>query len=65
MQKFAKFTCPPKGQNVAPVADNPDEPLIACNDEGLKFLLSNALIEGTELKSASYGSRRRAAPAGP
>ena len=41
------------------MADNPEEPLIACNDEGLKFLLSAALIEGTELKSASYGTRRR------
>jgi preprotein translocase subunit SecD len=55
LQKFSEFTCPPKGENVAPKADNPDEPLIACNNEGLKFLLSNALIEGTELKSASYG----------
>jgi preprotein translocase subunit SecD len=55
LQKFQKFTCPPKGQNVAPVSDNPDEPLIACDDKGQKFLLSNALIEGTELKSASYG----------
>ncbi len=37
------------------MADKADEPLIACNDEGLKFLLSKAVIEGTELKSASYG----------
>ena len=33
----------------------PDQPLIACDDDGLKFLLSKPLIEGTELKSASYG----------
>ena len=37
------------------MADNPDQPLITCDDKGQKFLLSNAVIEGTELKSASYG----------
>ena len=56
LQKFAAFTCPPKGENAPPVADNSAQPLIACNDEGLKFLLSKSLIEGTELKSASYGT---------
>jgi len=55
VQKFATFQCPAK-DDAAPVADNPAEPLIACNDEGMKFLLSAALIEGTELKSASYGT---------
>ena len=53
--KFANFTCPTEGEQATPVADNADEPLIACNDEGLKFLLSKSVIEGTELKSASYG----------
>ncbi len=56
LQKFAEYTCPPPGEDAAPVADNPDEPLIVCNDEGLKFLLSQSLIEGTELKDASYGT---------
>jgi preprotein translocase subunit SecD len=56
LQKYAKFTCPPKGKDAAPIADNADEPLIACNDQGLKLLLSKSLIEGTELKSASYGT---------
>ena len=53
--KFAQFTCPTEGEEAEPVADNADEPLIACDDEGLKFLLSKSVIEGTELKSASYG----------
>ena len=53
--KFAAFTCPAKGAAAAPVVDDPDKPLITCNDDGLKFLLSKAMIEGTELKSASYG----------
>ena len=55
LQKFAAFTCPEKGKTAAPVADNPDQPLITCDDKGQKFLLSNAVIEGTDLKSASYG----------
>ena len=55
LQKYAAFQCPAKGETAPPVADKADEPLIACNDEGLKFLLSVAVIEGTELKSASYG----------
>ncbi len=53
--KFAQFTCPTAGEEAEPVADNADEPMIACNDEGLKFLLSKSVIEGTELKSASFG----------
>ncbi len=56
LQKFAAFTCPPAGQDAAPINDVPSEPLIVCNDQGLKFLLSKSLIEGTELKSASYGT---------
>jgi preprotein translocase subunit SecD len=55
LKKFAAFTCPAKGKTQAPVADNPNEPLITCDDKGQKFLLSKAVIEGTDLKSASYG----------
>ena len=46
----------PRARRLAPVADDPDQPLITCDDKGQKFLLSKALIEGTELKSASYGT---------
>ncbi|MEO5653562.1 MAG: protein translocase subunit SecD [Marmoricola sp.] len=53
--KFAQFVCPSQGKDAAPVADKADEPLIACDDKGQKFLLSKSVIEGTELKSASYG----------
>ena len=55
LTKFAKFTCPAASDD-KPIADQPDEPLITCDDKGQKFLLSAALIEGTELKSASYGT---------
>ena len=54
LQKFDQFQCPEGG--APPAADNRNEPIIACNDEGLKFLLSKSLIEGTELSSASYGT---------
>jgi len=53
-QKFAAYTCPPKGKTLAPRADNPDQPLITCDDQGNKFLLSKAIIEGTQLKTAGY-----------
>ncbi|HEY0902559.1 MAG TPA: protein translocase subunit SecD [Marmoricola sp.] len=52
---FQAFTCPPEGEESAPIADNPDHVLITCDDDGLKFLLSPALIEGTQLSDASYG----------
>jgi preprotein translocase subunit SecD len=55
LKKFSEFQCPPKGKDAAPVADDPDQPLITCDDKGQKFLLSKAVIEGTDLKSASYG----------
>jgi preprotein translocase subunit SecD len=52
--KLAAYTCPAKG-STAPIADDPDKPLITCNEDGAKFLLSKALIEGTQLSSAGYG----------
>ncbi len=55
LAKFAAFNCPAKGKSAAPVADEANKPLITCDDKGQKFLLSTAVIEGTELKSASYG----------
>jgi preprotein translocase subunit SecD len=57
LAKFAAFTCPAKKDDAnATVDDQADQPLITCNDKGQKFLLSKAVIEGTSLKSASYGT---------
>ena len=56
LKKFVSYTCPAKGKNLAPVADDPNQPLVTCDDQGNKFLLSKTLIEGTQLKSASYGT---------
>ncbi|MGD9960188.1 protein translocase subunit SecD [Nocardioides sp.] len=51
---FAAFSCPADGKP-AEVDDNPDKPLITCDNTGQKFLLSVAIIEGTQVKSASSG----------
>jgi preprotein translocase subunit SecD len=55
LAKYQAFTCPAKGAEAAPVADDPAKPLITCDDNGVKYLLSKAVIEGTSLKSASAG----------
>ena len=50
--KFTKFNCPASG--AAPkVVDNPSQPLVTCDTDGNKVLLSTAMIEGTQLKSAN------------
>jgi preprotein translocase subunit SecD len=54
MQRFAKFTCP-KGEVAAPVADIKSRPLVTCDQDGNKYLLSAALIEGTQLTKATAG----------
>jgi preprotein translocase subunit SecD len=55
VKAFNEFTCPANGQ--APVvADNPDKPLVTCgtgDEAGIKYLLSAAMIEGSDLTGAS------------
>ena len=55
LKKFAAFTCPTGKQAAAPVVDNKNEPLVTCDGDGNKLLLSSALIEGTQLKKAEAG----------
>ena len=51
---FQAFQCPAAGE--APlVDDDPDKPLVTCDDEGVKYLLSTVMIEGTQLDSAEAG----------
>lgn len=50
VQKFNAFSCPAAG--AAPVVDNPFEPLITCDANGLPYLLSKSIIEGTGLANA-------------
>jgi len=54
VQAFNEFECPPQGQAPA-VEDDPDKPLVTCDDQGMKYLLSASMIEGTNLQSASAG----------
>lgn len=55
LEKFQAYTCPTEGTD-ADVVDDPDKPLIACDEEGNKFLLSVAAIDGKDLKGADYGT---------
>ena len=51
--KFAEYVCPAAGS--VPQADNPNQPMVACDASGNKYLLSKAVIEGTSLSSADSG----------
>ena len=44
---------PQTGETVP--GDKPDWPLLSCDDQGQKFLLSKAVVEGTDLDDASAG----------
>ncbi|HET7069685.1 MAG TPA: protein translocase subunit SecD [Nocardioides sp.] len=46
---YNAYTCPSK----TPVVDHATIPIVTCDQQGQKFLLSPALIEGTEISSAS------------
>jgi preprotein translocase subunit SecD len=52
---YGQFTCPVNGAISQATVDKPDQPLLACDDQGQKFLLGPALIEGTQLDDASAG----------
>jgi preprotein translocase subunit SecD len=49
--RFVEFRCTEDTQ----VADNPARPLITCDEDGNKYLLSPAMIEGTQLTDADFG----------
>jgi preprotein translocase subunit SecD len=55
VKAYNEFQCPTSGP--APIVeDDPEKPLVTCGageDKGVKYLLSSAMIEGTDLKSAS------------
>jgi len=54
VSKFDAYTCPAKG--AAPnVDDKPTQPLVTCDEDGHKYLLSPAIIEGTQVSSANSG----------
>jgi preprotein translocase subunit SecD len=47
---YNAYTCASKDEQVT---DIPDIPLVTCDEQGQKYLLSPTVIEGTEIKSAS------------
>jgi preprotein translocase subunit SecD len=51
---YNAYTCPP-ANSTKQVVDDPNLPLVTCDDQGNKFLLSPAQIEGTDITSASAG----------
>ena len=55
LQKFAKYTCPEPGKSGKPVVDRRDEPLVTCDEDGVKYLLSASMIQGTQLTRAEAG----------
>ena len=50
-QRLSQFTCAQADE----IPDDPSRPLLACDEEGAKFLLSPAIIQGTDLNDAGYG----------
>jgi preprotein translocase subunit SecD len=54
IEAFNKYECPPPGRT-AVVNDDPSKPLVTCDEDGIKYLLSTSMIEGTDLKSANAG----------
>ncbi|HET7326631.1 MAG TPA: protein translocase subunit SecD [Nocardioidaceae bacterium] len=55
LQRYRNYTCPPQGEVDEDLVDNPDRGLVTCDANGVKYLLSPAIIEGTELSDASSG----------
>jgi preprotein translocase subunit SecD len=54
VKAFNEYQCPPPGET-AIVDDDPDKPLVTCDEDGIKYLLSVSAIEGTDLDSADAG----------
>ena len=50
---YSSFTCPAPGAE--PAEDIPGKPLLTCDEDGVPYLLTPAVIEGTEVDEASYG----------
>jgi len=54
LEAYQKYTCP-AGNATLDVVDDPAQPLIACDAEGQKYLLSKSVIDGKHLTDASSG----------
>ena len=56
LQRFAEFTCPEAGEPPAPVVDNPNQPLVTCDDEGIKYT-----VDAPDFTSVGYAANIRLA----
>ncbi len=54
LRAYQRFTCPADG-TPPQVDDAAAEVLVTCDENGLKYLLSPAVIEGTSLTDANFG----------
>lgn len=55
-QRLAAFDCDaPLDPTQAGQIDLPDQPLLACDEEGGKYLLGPSMVDGTDVTSASSG----------
>jgi preprotein translocase subunit SecD len=50
LRRFERFVC-----GESEVRDVPSKPIVACDEDGNKYLLSPAIIEGTQLNDAGFG----------
>ena len=56
VKQFNDATCP----LATPPDDSPDKPLVTCDKDGIKYLLSVPVVEGTELSKANAGQQQNA-----
>jgi preprotein translocase subunit SecD len=55
IQQYQSYACPPPGETDEKLVDDPNKGLVTCDENGMKYLLSPAIIEGTQLSDASWG----------
>jgi preprotein translocase subunit SecD len=53
--KLQTFECDENGVPVEPQRDLPSQPLLACDEDGNRYLLGPAMVEGTDVTDASAG----------
>jgi preprotein translocase subunit SecD len=51
LARYQRFDCARTDE----LTDNPARPLVTCDEDGIKYLLSPAMIEGTQLADATAG----------
>ncbi|MBA3233712.1 MAG: protein translocase subunit SecD [Propionibacteriales bacterium] len=53
--RAASYQCPEPGKKTQSQPDIPSQPLVACDEDGQRYLLGPAMLEGTEVTDASAG----------